>query len=144
MTVQFLTSKKYKNRHSASVQAIYKQKHFLRIAINNWQYQAIGKVIIPESAYWINKMLERAFDYELYRFCDVFVLLKPKEYGNEHGYKEALHYFAEHYGITLYDDHNEKADISFEALKKKEWRFRDRISKANDNGKSGSSALSDS
>ena len=106
----------YDNRHSSEAKKnLYEAK--LNISINEWQFNGIGYNIAPEKAIAINSFIEKIFTEHLYQWCYV----RTKKNCRFKGVDEQIRSFAAHHNIVLDDD---QEDISFDALKKKEYRFR--------------------
>lgn len=113
----------YTTRHLTEV----KRAEFLRerpcnisIKINKWQFEAIGHDIKGGTHLTINRFLETLFDENLY----LHVSCRLKEDKEMKGYKDAIIEFAEKHCLVLFPDIGEKEDITYEGLKKKEYRFR--------------------
>ena len=82
----------------------------LSFKINQYQFTAIGFDIKPSKAIFINQYLEEQFDSHLFHFCDS----KEKT-------KMMIEQFCNKYKIEF------DKDISYEAMKKKEYRYRKSI-----------------
>jgi hypothetical protein len=86
-----------------------------------------GLNIGKDKAIVINRYFETQFEEDLHRYCFSYVnpVLRDRIYKGKGGcgYEKAITEFAEMYGIEL------DVDISFECLKKSEYRFRKKIGK---------------
>jgi len=89
------------------------------VEVNNWQFNAIGFDVSAECVMIINDFLEHMFDDSLYVTC-----FKNSKYkSRKTGYRAIMEGFCKRHGIEL------ELDISYEALKKKEYRYRKQIQK---------------
>lgn len=90
------------------------------ICLAPWQlrYQA-GIHLDDDGVIQINRFFEASFEETLYQF----VRFQITTYGRYPGYDEALNLFANRYGIEL------EFDITFDGLKKIEYRYRKKIEK---------------
>jgi hypothetical protein len=82
--------------------------------INTMHYK--GYNMSSDAVIAVNRYFENEFAEELYRYCRDNI----KDRNWRPGIHQAIHSFAEIYGIEV------DIDISFEALKKCEWRYRKR------------------
>lgn len=78
-----------------------------------------GFALTEDHTIQINRFFEQYFDRELY----FFVKHRIRENERYSGYKEAIQEFATHYGLIL-EEH-----ITYEALKKMEYRYRKTVLK---------------
>lgn len=76
-----------------------------------------GHSLSQDKVIAINRFFEDFFVEDLYRFCKHHIDPQPKQ-SRRPGIDKAIYSFADMYGIDLEDD------ITFEALKKAEWRYR--------------------
>lgn len=95
----------------------------ISVLINHWQFQRLGFDFSNENILVINRILENSFEESLYQFVRNHV----KEGVRFKGYKEAIEQFADSYGIEI------EEDISYEGLKKKEARFRNKVDSRKEN-----------
>lgn len=75
-----------------------------------------GYSMTSDAVIAVNRFFENEFAEELYRYCRDHI----KDRSWRPGIADAIHSFAEIYGIDV------DTDISFDALKKCEWRYRKR------------------
>lgn len=94
----------------------------LEYCITKWQFTNLGADIPRMSILQINRFLENLFDQSLY----LHVKARLKDDREMKGWKDALLSFAEEYNLVLDPDIGEKEDITYEGLKKKEYRYRSR------------------
>jgi hypothetical protein len=112
---QCLDKNRYESR--ANYKGKYSEEAMLKIEISQFTFNNIGFEISPGKVLAINTFLEKIFTEHLYQWC----IISTKRNIRFKGLDEQIRSFAQHHGIIL-DDDNE--DISFDALKKKEYRFR--------------------
>jgi hypothetical protein len=86
----------------------------LPIQISEWQFENIGFDMPKDKAMAINAFIEEIFSEHLYWWCQVATQTK----GRYKGYDNAILQFAQKHNITIDED------ISFDGLKKKEFRQR--------------------
>lgn len=128
----------YENRHPEQVASYQDLTDHIYIQISKWQFERMGFEVNPVSVYNFNKLLESCFDYELYAFCRLHVRYDVEGKVISSSYKTALEAFAEHYGLEMYADVGASPDITYDALKQKEFRYR---RKMNEKKTSYSSAI---
>ncbi len=86
----------------------------LPIQISEWQFENMGFDMPKEKAMSINAFIEEIFSEHLYWWCQAATQTK----GRYKGYDNAILQFADKHNITIDED------ISFDGLKKKEFRQR--------------------
>lgn len=94
----------------------------LDIHINQFQFTAIGNELPRASLLVVNRFLENSFDEFLYLYTSAHIDEEKRYNGKE----QALIRFAEKYGLEVAVDADDDGDITLDALKKKENRFRSR------------------
>ena len=87
----------------------------------------VGLTLSEDSIITINRFLENAFLQDLYRYCRTSI----NPLNRRHGYDRSIEEFAGIHGIEL------EEDVTFEALKKAEYRYRKRL-EGQDEKKTGS------
>lgn len=103
---------------------IYASRHDLQfsptdtliVIINEWQFHRIGYDIPRDKAIHINRFLEASFDKDLYTYCQANI----RQHSRYRGYALAIEAFAQLHDIDI------DIDITFDALKKSEYRYRKR------------------
>lgn len=99
-------------------------KHSIKVGLTKFQFDNFGSDISRVHIAHFNNFFESWFEEQL--FCFV----QDKLYNDTCDIKEALHAFASRYNIILDADVNSEPDISYEGLKKKEYRYRKGKSKS--------------
>jgi midasin (ATPase involved in ribosome maturation) len=84
-------------------------------SLNTMHYKGSG--LSKEKVIAINRYIENSFVEDLHRYCKYHI----RETNWRPGIKDAIYAFAESYGIDV------ETDISFEALKKAEFRYKKRM-----------------
>lgn len=77
----------------------------------------VGLTVSDDSIITINRFLENAFLQDLFRFCRANI----NPMNRRHGYDRSIEEFSKMHGIEL------EEDVTFEALKKAEYRYRKRM-----------------
>jgi hypothetical protein len=103
---------------------LQRKKEFIRLRVDRYDASLIvhcpmtfltrnkyGFAISDESTISINKLFEERFDEDLFRFCSMLNLVGIDR-------KDAIEEFCSIYNLDM------EFDISYEALQKKEYRFR--------------------
>lgn len=121
---QCLEKNRYESR--ANYSGKYIDEAQIKIEISQFTFNNIGFDISPSKVLAINTFLEKIFTEHLYQWC----VIATKKNCRFKGLDEQIRSFAQHHGIVLDDD---QEDISFDALKKKEYRFRSAIIRNNNN-----------
>jgi hypothetical protein len=116
-----LSKNMYENRHLYHHKRAIPQSS-IQIKISKWQFNSIGFHIPEDKAISINSFIEKTFTEHLYNWCFVHT----KKEVRFKGYDDQIRSFAAHHNIVLDDDNQ---DISFDALKKKEYRYRVNLEK---------------
>lgn len=110
-----------KNRYGSRSPECFKHLDgHLQVQLSRWQFDRIGFDVAPEHALAVNSILDDLFCQHLY----IWVVRHTNPNVRYSGTKEAMLSFADRHGIIVDDD---QEDISFEALKKKEYRTRMRL-----------------
>lgn len=90
------------------------------IQVSQYVWQTIGFEIAPEKQLIINRFLENYFKESLYLYCAA----RAKEEGRFKGYDKLIYEFAKKFNLVLDAGVGEVEDISYEGLKKMEYRYR--------------------
>ncbi|HYD21538.1 MAG TPA: hypothetical protein VEB40_08690 [Flavipsychrobacter sp.] len=128
IVIQSLEKNVYENR---SIRDWYyklfmkERPDLLEIEITKWQFAAIGSEFPRASMLTINRFLENSFDENLYLYTNAHIDNGKRYNGKE----QSLISFAEKYGIEIAVDSEDEGDITIDALKKKESRYRNRLKK---------------
>lgn len=124
-----------KNRYGNSQECLKHLDGSLQVKLSRWQFDRIGFSVAPEHALAVNSILDDLFCEHLFTWVSRNINPSVRYSGT----KDAMLSFAERHGIVI-DDIDE--DISFEALKKKEYRTRQRMQLKEEQAKKNVAALS--
>lgn len=99
--------------------------------VSNFHRKQLGSKLIKDEIIMINSYLEQSFQKDLYYHCQLFMQHYPKASGRDMGIKDAIYSFAERFGLeidgTMKDGKMDFKDISYEGLKRMEWRYRSKL-----------------
>lgn len=104
----------YESRHQQSEKKRNLYTDALPVFVSDWHWTAIGFEVSPEAVAIINSFLENLFNESLYMYCTIH----SSEAGRYKGFNKAYYKFCIDYGLDI------DTDITMDALKKKEYRYR--------------------
>lgn len=92
----------------------------ISFSISHYDWENVGFTIRPDCIHVVNSFMENLFETHLFQYCSA---------GTKAGKKRVhcIEDFADMFGIILDSDVNETQDISFEGVKKIEFRYRQRL-----------------
>ncbi len=110
----------YENRNPTRQEKKILFTDTLQFYINEWQFAGIGYDVPPASVVIINSFIDSLFSESLYQYCTNHSGEASHRYK---GYNKAYYKFCIDYGLEP------DVDITMDALKKKEYRYREHLKK---------------